>query len=106
MTRALAALLVATGTAGLAACSSALVVDHIPAAIGGLPEGSPERPATTAAYPPVHDMPANRGPTVLSEAEKKRLRDDLAATRERSAREAATPAETINITPPAGAARN
>jgi hypothetical protein len=105
--RAFAAVLVAAGSASLAGCSSALIIDHIPAAIGGLPEGAPERPATPVAFPPVHSAPAgDRGPTVLTDAERKRLRDDLSASRDRSMREAASPTEVIDITPPAGAARN
>jgi hypothetical protein len=102
--RALAAALVIAGSAALAGCST--VVDHIPTAIGGLPEGAPERPATPAAYPAVHDMPPNRGPTVFTDAEKKRLRDELAATRERTTRAAAPSTETIDIKPPTGAAGN
>jgi len=106
MVRAFALALVAAGAASLTACSSSVVVDHIPTAIGGLPEGAPERPATPAAYPAVHDIPANRGPTVLSEAEKKRLRDELAASRDRNVRDATSSPETIDIAlPPAGAAR-
>jgi hypothetical protein len=82
--RALTAGLVLSAAAVLAACSSAPIIDHIPAAIGGLPEGTPERPATPAPYPAVHDMPTSRGPTVYSEAEKKRLREELISTRERA----------------------
>ena len=48
----------------------------------------------------------SRGPTVLTEAEKKRLQDELAASRDRNVHEAAARPETIDITPPAGAARN
>src|SRR5438128_3853678 len=74
----------------LTGCSSAMV-DSMPASIGGLPEGAPERPAVPPAYPAVHDMPPPRADSVLSEAEKKKLREDLAATRERAARRAAEP---------------
>jgi hypothetical protein len=106
MARAFAVALAAAGAASLAGCSSSVIVDHIPAAIGGLPDGTPERPATPVAYPAVHDIPTNRGPTVLSEAEKKRLRDELAASRDRNVRDATSSPETIDIAPPAGAARN
>jgi hypothetical protein len=83
--RALAVLV--AGAAMLAGCSTA--GDHIPAALGGLPEGVPERPATPAAFPAVHQMPPARSDVVLSEAEKKRLREELTAQRERRARDTA-----------------
>lgn len=77
--RALAAALLLAGITGLAGCSSA--IDHIPTWAGGLPGGAPERPATQSAYPAVHDMPPARTDTVLSEAERKKLKDDLNAMR-------------------------
>jgi hypothetical protein len=82
--RALAAGLVLAVAAGLSACSSSTLIDHIPTSVGGLPEGTPERPAQGPLYPAVHDLPPSRGPTVLSEAEKKRLREELILTRERA----------------------
>jgi type IV pilus biogenesis protein CpaD/CtpE len=75
-----AALLLA---ATLCGCSS--VVDHIPTSVGGLPEGVPQRPATQADYPAVHDIPPARQDSALSEAESKRLREDLKNTRNRVA---------------------
>ena len=51
--------------------------------MGGLPEGVPARPATPPAYPAVHDMPPPRQDSALSEAESKRLREDLKNTRDR-----------------------
>ena len=75
------ALLVA-GSVVLSGCSS--VVDHIPTALGGLPEGVPERPAKAQAYPPVHEMPPSRGDVALSDGERKRLLQDLAKTRARN----------------------
>ena len=92
-----AALLLA---ATLAGCSS--VVDNIPTSVGGLPEGVPQRPATPPAYPAVHDMPPPREDGALSEAESKRLREDLKNTRNRR-----RPADG-DRTPPAhaGGARN
>jgi hypothetical protein len=106
--RALMALFIATAAGSLAGCSSAssVLIDHVPTAVGGLPEGSPERPAQPMTYPAVHDIPPTRGPTVLTAAEKKRLQDELAATRERNVRDAAANPENIDIQPPAGAARN
>ncbi len=51
--------------------------------MGGLPEGVPPRPATPTAYPAVHDMPPPRQDSALSEAESKRLREELKNTRNR-----------------------
>lgn len=65
----------------LSGCSS--VVDHLPTGLGGLPEGVPARPATPPDYPLVHDMPPARQEGALSEAERKRLRDELNETRKR-----------------------
>jgi hypothetical protein len=76
------------GAGILAGCSS--VIDHIPPTVGGLPEGVPERPAGPTSFPAVHDIPPRRTETTLSEEEKKRLREDLASTRERAK---AAPAE-------------
>src|SRR5215218_4428719 len=80
--RAFAAAALFTSAVMLGGCSS--TIDHIPTAIGGLPEGVPARPAEPPPYPAVHDMPAPRGSTPLNDAEKKLLKDDLAATRDRA----------------------
>jgi hypothetical protein len=77
--RLLAAMLV-LGVA-LSGCSS--VVDHIPTGLGGLPEGVPVRSPTPADYPSVHQMPPARQEGALSQAERKRLRDELNETRKR-----------------------
>jgi hypothetical protein len=69
--------------AALAGCSS--VVDNVPSALGGLPEGTPARPTTQAPYPKVHDMPPARKDAAMSEAEAKRLREDLKLTRNKIA---------------------
>src|SRR5262245_37248526 len=66
--------------AALGGCTS--TIDHIPTALGGLPEGVPERPKTPATYPNVHEVPAPRSDAALSEAERKRLEADLAKTRD------------------------
>jgi len=96
----LAALLLAAATAG---CSS--VIDALPPAVGGLPEGTPGRPATPPAFPSVHDMPPARGDTPLNEAEKKRLQEELVASRERAARQGASAeSPATGSTPPGGAA--
>ena len=97
--RMLATLLLAAATAG---CSS--VIDVLPPAVGGLPEGTPERPANPPAFPSVHDMPPARGDTPLNEAEKKRLQEELIASRERAARQGAgTESAATGTTPPGGA---
>jgi hypothetical protein len=69
----------------LAGCSVGTIGDHIPAAAGGLPESTPQRPATPPPYPAVHDMPPPRSSTVLTDAELKKLEDDLVAARKRTA---------------------
>jgi hypothetical protein len=65
--------------------SSNKMGDYVPAGAGGLPEGTPERPATPYAYPAVHDMPPPRDSAVLTSAEQKKLEDELAAARNRAA---------------------
>ena len=45
----------------------------------------PARPATPPAYPAVHDMPPVAPTSAMSEAESKRLREDLKGTRARVA---------------------
>jgi hypothetical protein len=75
--------------ATLCACSSTF--SELPAAVGGLPAGTPERQAAPAAYPAVHDIPPPRTNTVLTEAEQKKAATDLAAARDRQVRRAANP---------------
>jgi hypothetical protein len=87
--RALAAALVAVAVV-LAGCSAgSTVADHLPTALGGLPDGTPQRPDTSRAYPAVHDMPPPRATTVLTDAETKKLESDLVAARNRAAEAAA-----------------
>src|SRR5260370_23227528 len=70
----------------LAGCSGgSTVADHLPTAIGGLPEGSPQRPTTSSGYPAVHDVPPARPTTVLTDAEQTKLEGDLVAARNRAA---------------------
>jgi hypothetical protein len=70
----------------LSACSSSnRIGDSLPPSLGGLPAGMPERPAVQSDYPAVHDLPPPRADTTLSDAEKKSLKDDLIASRERAA---------------------
>ena len=82
-TRALGALLVAAMV--LSGCASHLA-DSVPAAVGGLPEKIPPRSDTAAEFPAVHDRPAPRAEGLLSEAERKKLKDDLTASRDRTTR--------------------
>jgi len=60
-----------------------MIGDTLPAAVGGLPEGAPARPATQTAYPPVHSMPPSRSTAPLSTDQQKQLEDDLVAARSR-----------------------
>ena len=103
--RFLAPALLLVGVA-LSGCSSYALVDSLPASVGGLPEGAPERPATPPAFPAVHDMPPARSDAPLSEAQKKRLQDELIATRERTARQAGSAGSTTGGTQPSGSGRN
>jgi hypothetical protein len=71
----------------LASCSS--VLSELPTQLGGLPEGTPARPASSPGYPAVHDMPPPRANAVLTEAEKNKVEAELAAMRQEQARRAA-----------------
>jgi hypothetical protein len=71
----------------LTSCSS--VLSELPTQLGGIPDGAPERPASSRAYPAVHDMPPPRAGAVLTEAEKKQVEAELAAMREEQAKHAA-----------------
>jgi hypothetical protein len=73
---------------GLGACSSTLA--ELPAAVGGLPAGTPERQATPTAYPAVHDIPPPRTNTVLTEDEQKKAAADLTAARDQQVKRAGT----------------
>jgi hypothetical protein len=66
----------------------------------------PERPAAPPAYPAVHDMPPTRADVPLTEAERKRLREELTASRERAARQAATNPDAPVPASTSGTARN
>jgi hypothetical protein len=76
----------------LSGCASHLV-DSIPAVVGGLPENIPPRPETPPEFPAVHDRPAARADGLLNEAERKKLKDDLNASRERATRLGLAPEE-------------
>jgi hypothetical protein len=84
-----------------------MIADHMPTAIGGLPEDAPARPATQAAYPAVHNMPPTRSAKPLDDVQQKQLEDDLVAARNRyggSPDSATATGTTPN--PKAGGARN
>jgi outer membrane murein-binding lipoprotein Lpp len=94
--RCLAAAVLIAGAALLAGCSASTIADHMPTAVGGLPDDAPKRQAIPAAYPAVHDRPPERTDTMLTAEEQKRLEDDLAAARARVG---------AAVNPPAGSAR-
>src|SRR5258705_2902227 len=78
----------------------------VPPSLGGMPAGMPERPANPPAYPAVHDMPPARTDVPLNEADKKKLKEELDATRKRAAHRAGRPDPTVNGAESAGTNRN
>ena len=86
---ALAAALAMALSAGMAGCST--VIDAIPTAAGGLPNGAPERPATAPDYLPVGDTTAARENRPLTEAERLKLEAELAAMRSQQEQRAVAP---------------
>jgi hypothetical protein len=82
------------GAGPLASCST--MGGEIPTAMGGLPDGAPERPQTPPPYPAVHDMPPPRNSAVLTEEEKKKVEAELAVMREQQARRAQSSAANPN----------
>ena len=78
----LPALLLATAAA-IAGCAGGTVADHVPTAIGGLPDATPPRPGTPSAYPAVNDMPSPRDDKVLTSEEQHKIEDELIAARTR-----------------------
>jgi hypothetical protein len=79
---ALPALLLAAA-AVIAGCAGATVADHVPTAIGGLPDATPLRPGMPSAYPAVNDMPSPRDDKVLTSEEQHKIEDELIAARSR-----------------------
>ncbi len=67
----------------LSGCSASQIEDRLPAAMGGLPDDTPARPAAQAAYPAVHAMPPSRSSTPLTDDQQKQLSDELVAARNR-----------------------
>ena len=87
------------GASVVAGCSAGqTIADHLPTAAGGLPENTPQRPATSAAYPAVHDRPPRRDTPMLTDEEQRKLEEDLVAAGKRASGAAGAK--------PAGAARN
>lgn len=72
--------------AALAGCAPGPMIDRLPGEMG-LPASTPARPVTAYQYPAVHDMPPARSATPMSEEEQVKLEKDLAAIRDRQARE-------------------
>jgi hypothetical protein len=77
--------------AALAGCSAGQLGDVLPNSMGGLPQGAPARPATTSKFPLVHDMPAPRSTTPMSDDDQLKLEKDLQAARDRQEAIAAQP---------------
>jgi hypothetical protein len=77
----------------LSGCASHLA-DSVPAVVGGLPEKIPPRSETPPEFPAVHDRPAPRADGLLNETERKKLKDDLNASRDRTTRLGQTSAQT------------
>jgi hypothetical protein len=75
------------GAQVLTGCSTQSIGENLPTSMGGLPESVPKRATEPAVYPAVHDMPPARSAARLTEAEKKRLQEELAAERERVAKQ-------------------
>jgi hypothetical protein len=102
-----AALSACAGALILSGCSGSMIADHMPTAVGGLPEDAPARPATPTAFPAVHNMPPARGTTTLNNDQQKQLEDDLVAARNRYGGSPDAPDATgTTANPKAGGTRN
>jgi hypothetical protein len=69
----------------LSGCASH-IADNMPTLVGGLPEKIPPRSETPPDFPAVHDRPAAREEGLLNDAERKKLKDELTASRDRATR--------------------
>ena|SRR5215510_11431570 len=85
LSRLLTAVVLAVTAGAVCGCTTH-IADSVPVVAGGLPEHTPARPATPAEFPSVHDRPELRTQGLLSEDERKKLKDDLTATRERTSK--------------------
>src|SRR5262245_38416976 len=90
LSRLLTAVVLAVTAGAVCGCTTH-IADSVPVVAGGLPEHTPARPATPAEFPSVHDRPEPRTQGLLSEDERKKLKDDLTATRERTSKLAPEP---------------
>jgi hypothetical protein len=104
--RIVAAALMACASALLPGCSGSLIAEHLPTAVGGLPEEAPARPATEVAFPAVHNMPPARSTAPLNDVQQKQLEDDLVAARDRNGSPDTPAATGTAANPKAGSARN
>ena len=105
--RPLPAVLLVLGTAWLGGCAS--VSDKMSQAMSsmpvvGLPANAPERPAETAAFPAVHDMPPRRTTAVLTADEQRVMERELVSARN-SQKGAAPPAAPAAAQPAKPAAK-
>lgn len=67
----------------LTACESGPLIDSLPNQIGGLPAGTPQRPAEPYKFPAVHDMPPPRATDPLTDEQQLKLERELQAIRDR-----------------------
>jgi hypothetical protein len=79
--------------------------DTLPNSMGGLPEGAPARPNTTRQFPAVHDMPAPRSTTPMSDEDQLKLEKDLQEARTKQEAIAAQPDPGSTPAPPPVAAK-
>jgi hypothetical protein len=66
----------------VAGCTAA-DIDRIPQDLGGLPAGTPARPAEPPPFPFIYDTPPPRTASLLDAEQQKRLEADLIAIRHR-----------------------
>src|SRR4051812_6377330 len=79
----LAMIAAAAGLSGCAEISQKSAATASQAPYIGLSPEAPARPEVPAAYPAVHDMPADRNSVMLTEVEQQRLESDLTVARDR-----------------------
>jgi hypothetical protein len=66
----------------VAGCAPGMISDHMPGEMA-IPAGAPARPTTAYVYPAVHDMPAPRATTPMTDEEQDTVERDLRAARDR-----------------------
>ncbi len=79
----LAAFAVAASLTGCSAGPLTQELEHMPQSLGGLPADAPRAPASSYAYPAVHDMPPPRSSEPMSEEQQYRLEQELTRVRDR-----------------------